>query len=146
MEQRRIIVGVDGSESSIDALRYGARLAGALDAPLEAITTWTVPPVARALLVEGWSPETDAGVILETSIQQAFDGAPPAGLHRTTLGGPTARTLIEASRDAEMLVLGCRGLGGFVGLLIGSVSATCAEHARCPVLVVHSNTEPIQES
>lgn len=146
MEPQKIIVGVDGSASSIDALRYAARIAAALEAPLEAVTTWTMPPVTGALLIEGWSPETDAGVILETSIQQAFDGEAPRGLTRTTIAGPTARTLIEESKHAEMLVLGTRGLGGFAGLLLGSVSATCVEHAHCPVLVVHSGEEPVQES
>lgn len=145
MEHQRILVGVDGSGSSIDALRYAARIAVAFDAPLEAMTTWTIPPVAGALLVEGWSPETDAGVILETSIEQAFDGAAPVGLVRTVVPGAAARTLIDESRRAQMLVLGSRGHGGFVGLLLGSVSAACAEHAHCPVLIVHSDRSAVQE-
>jgi len=145
MEPRRVIVGVDGSAASIDALDYAARIAAALGSPLEVITTWILPPVADALLIDGWSPETDAGVIQETAIQQVFDGAPPVGLRRTVIGGPAARTLIELSEQAEMLVLGSRGRGGFAGLMLGSVSAACAAHAHCPVLIVRSGREPARE-
>ncbi|MCD5348247.1 universal stress protein [Agromyces sp. S2-1-8] len=140
-EQRssdRILVGVDGSASSVEALRYAARIADAFGAPLEVLTTWTFPPIAGAYVIDGWSPEEDARSAQDAAIEEAFDGEPPAGLRRAVLAGPAARTLIEESRRAGMLVLGSRGHGGFAGLLLGSVSATCAEHARCPVLVVRS--------
>ena len=137
LDRDRIVVGVDGSASSIAALRYGARIAEAFDAPLEAVTTWTYPPYADAYLVAGWSPEEDAEAILDHAIETAFGGDPPDVLTRTVAVGPAARTLIELSKGCGMLVLGSRGRGGFVGLLLGSVSATCAEHAQCPVVVVH---------
>ncbi|GLI28604.1 universal stress protein [Agromyces rhizosphaerae] len=136
MERQRILVGVDGSAPSIEALRYGARLADALDAPLEAVTTWTFPPVMGAYVVDGWTPDEDAQGILDDSIAEAFGDDPP-DLARTVLAGPAAGTLIEESRRARMLVLGSRGHGGFAGLLLGSVSAACAAHAHCPVLILH---------
>lgn len=145
MDQERILVGVDGSASSINALRHAARIATAFEAPLEAVTTWTASPVVGALAIEGWSPESDAQAILEASVEAAFQGETPAGLRTSVLTGPTARTLIDASRHAQMLVLGSRGHGGFVGLLLGSVSAACAEYARCPVLIVHGDAEPFAE-
>ena len=133
---KRIIVGVDGSDSSIAALRYAARLADALDAPLEAVTTWYYSSLTGARLVMEWTPEQDATDTLTAAVDQAFGDDPPARLIRTVAGGPPARTLIEMSRTCEMLVLGNRGHGGFVGLLLGSVSAACVRHAHSPVLVV----------
>jgi nucleotide-binding universal stress UspA family protein len=137
LDMDRIVVGVDGSASSIAALRYGARMAAAFDAPLEAVTMWTYPAYADPALVKEWSPERDAKAILDEAIERAFAGDPPEGLKRTVMSGPPARVLIEMSKDSGMLVLGSRGRGGFVGLLLGSVSAACAEHAHCPVIVVH---------
>jgi nucleotide-binding universal stress UspA family protein len=133
----RIVVGVDGSASSIAALRYGARMAAAFDAPLEAVTAWTYPAFADPAVVNDWSPERDAAMILDDAIETAFAGDPPEGITRRALAGSPARLLIEMSKSCGMLVLGSRGRGGFVGLLLGSVSATCAEHAHCPVVVVH---------
>ncbi len=134
----RIIVGVDGSDSSIHALRQAARLATALDVPLEAIAVWEYPAPAEYYPVTDWSPEADAKEILTTAVEQAFDDSPPPRLTTAALRGTAARVLIEQSRDAGMLVLGSRGHGGFVGMLLGSVSAASARHAHCPVLIVHT--------
>ena len=136
----RIVVGVDGSDSSVDALRYAVRLADAFDAPLEALITWTFPLAAGMPPMEGWYPEQIAADDLDEAIRRAFGGSPPEGLTRRVLGGPAAQTLIEVSKSCGMLVLGSRGRGGFLGLLLGSVSAACAEHAHCPVLIVHPRT------
>lgn len=133
----RIVVGVDGSESSIDALRYAARMAAALDAPLHAVTTWTAPPIEPYVAIE-WTPEKYAEETLDIAVREAFGAELPVGFSRAVVPGPAARTLIGMSATSAMLVLGSRGHGGFVGLLLGSVSATCAEHAHCPVLIVHS--------
>ncbi|GAB6856538.1 universal stress protein [Microbacterium xylanilyticum] len=141
IDMGRIVVGVDGSPSSVAALKYAARLARALDAPLEAVTTWTYPPMTGAELVIEWQPEEDAKELLDHSIADAFGDSPPEGLTRTVLSGPPSPTLIDVSRTSGMLVLGSRGRGGFVGLLLGSVSATCAQHAHCPVLIMHRDEE-----
>ena len=141
----RIVVGVDGSSSSVAALRYAAQLATALDAPLEAVITWSYPAFTDPYLVAHWSPETDAGETLAAAITQAFDDDPPEGLARTVLAGPPAPTLIDLSKTSAMLVLGSRGHGGFVGMLLGSVSAACAQHAHCPVLIVHTDQEPEEQ-
>ena len=85
-----------------------------------------------------WSPESDAKQIATMAITQAFGALPPDHLIYRTVEGPAARVLIEESEDAYMLIVGSRGHGGFLGLLLGSVSAACAGHARCPVLVMHS--------
>ncbi len=127
----RILVGVDGSGPSIDALRRAATIAAVLDAPIEAVITWDYPAMLGMYdTVEVWSPENEA-------IDKAFPDGPPARLTRLVRRGPAARVLIEESANAYLLVLGSRGHGGFTGLLLGSVSAACAEHAQCPVLIMH---------
>lgn len=136
---KRILVGVDGSDSSIDALREAAAIAKALEAPLEAVTAWEYPALVGYYPITDWSPEEDARTILTTAIDQAFQGAPPPDLTTNVWHGPPARVLIEQSRQSRMLVLGSRGRGGFVGMLLGSVSAACAGHAECPVLIVRSS-------
>ncbi|KAA9152946.1 universal stress protein [Microbacterium lushaniae] len=135
---QRIIVGVDGSESSVDALRHAARLAAALAVPLEAVVVWSYPPLATPGAMQTWSPEQEAHATLDATITSAFGADPPAALGRRVMAGPTAPTLIRESAGAGMLVLGSRGHGGFVGLLLGSVSTACAQYASCPVLIVHS--------
>ncbi|MBC7591359.1 MAG: universal stress protein [Salinibacterium sp.] len=132
-----ILVGVDGSEPSIDALRRAVTIARALATPVEAVTTWEYPAMSDGYFPDGWSPERDAGLILDAAIRTAFPDGAPADLRRTILHGSAARALIDHSETASMLVLGSRGHGGFAGLLLGSVSAACAAHAHCPVLVMH---------
>jgi len=133
----RIVVGIDGSKSSIEAFRFAIRAAQAFKASLEAITVWTYPAGAEVALLMNWSPEEDAHEILDSAVETVFGKDLPPWFSSATKPGSTARALIEESAGAEMLVLGSRGHGGFVGLLLGSVSAACAEHARCPVLIVH---------
>lgn len=137
-DSARILVGVDGSNSSIEALRRAAMIATAINAPIEAITTWEYAALLESYYpLEGWSPEEDAQQTLATAVEQAFHGAPPARFSTKTRQGSPARVLIDESEHAFMLVLGSRGHGGFAGLLLGSVSTACAQHAHCPVLIMH---------
>ncbi|CAN5243609.1 universal stress protein [soil metagenome] len=131
----RIVVGVDGSDASVEALRRGIRMAEALHTSLEVVTTWTF---GTEFATSDWSPDRDAEEIVAESAAKAFGGAHPDWVTLTTREGRAAPALIEASRGAEMLVVGSRGHGGVAGLLLGSVSAECAEHANCPVLVMHA--------
>lgn len=131
-----VVVGVDGSDSSLDALRYGARIASALGAPLRAVTAWDYPPAVDVYTNPDWKPGAEAGATLETSIKMVFAIDPPVDMTAVIIAGPPAASLIDESRNAEMLVLGSRGRGGFASLVLGSVSSTCVAHAHCPVLVV----------
>ena len=137
----RVVVGVDGSRPSVAALRYAARIATAFQAPLEAVTIWSPPAFTDPYLVVEWTPEQDAEQVLDAAIADAFGDSPPERLTRTVLPGPAARTLIGLSRHCDTLVLGSRGHGGFVGMLLGSVSSACAAHAHCPVLIVRSGAD-----
>jgi nucleotide-binding universal stress UspA family protein len=139
---RRIIVGVDGSPSSIEALRRAARVATGLGAEMDAVISWDFPSsYGMGAVPVDWSPEADATAVLDGALKTVFGEHRPAGLRAVVREGYAPKVLLDASAGAEMLVVGSRGHGGFVGLLLGSVSAHCAEHANCPVLVVHTNPE-----
>jgi nucleotide-binding universal stress UspA family protein len=132
----RIVVGVDGSDASIDALRWAGRLGVALGSEIDAISSWEYPgSYGLGSMPVEWNPADDAAQSLATALKSAFGDDQPAGIRLRVVQGQPAKVLIDASADARMLIVGSRGHGGFVGLLIGSVSTACAEHAGCPVLV-----------
>lgn len=132
---RYVVVAVDGSEASREALREGHRMAELLGAPLAAVTSWHL---SRGLFPpESWNPETDAGLLLTDSIREAFRGMLLPVVHHVTVNGAPAESLIKLSADAALLVLGSRGHSGIAGVMLGSVSSVCAAHAQCPVLIVH---------
>lgn len=134
-----VLVGVDGSKHSIDALRYAADIAAAVRASLRVVTMWEFRVLGLYYPPDEWSPQTDALKVLNASIAAAFDGALPPGLVKELVEGPTVKTLVEESRHARMLVLGARGSGGFARLRLGSVGAACARHAHSPVLLVRAS-------
>src|SRR5215207_2987637 len=145
--RKPMMIGVDGSPSSLNALREAHVLARALDLPMQAITTWQFPMSSTMTFpTELWSPEGEAAETLRVAIAAAFPEGEPADLSAITIGGPAAAVLIRKSADASMLVVGSRGRGGFAGLLLGSVSTACAQHAHCPVLIMHSGGSDRQRS
>lgn len=136
----RIVVGVDGSPHSIAALQWAAHVAPQLNCHIEAISVWTYPASTAMEHVSMPEPslfEDAARASLHSALDEAFGASKPHGLQTRVVEGYPATELIDASKSAAMLVVGSRGRGGFVGMLLGSVSARCAEHATCPVVVVH---------
>lgn len=133
-----IIVGVDGSDSSYTALREAVRLATALGAPLRAVAVWDHPMSMYDVYAPppGWSPEDDARHVLDDAAEHVFESDVPSWFTTAVRQGGAAAALVKESRGAEMLVLGSRGHGGFVGMLLGSVSTAAVAHAPCPVLIV----------
>ena len=133
-----IVVGVDGSKLSIIALRTARRLAGKLGCTVHALTV-VEHPVAMAVPVAAseLSPGAEAVGLLEECVEQVYGEPDPQGVRKTVVGGQAARVLVEASDQAEMLVVGNKGRSGISDLLLGSVSTAAASHARCPVLIVH---------
>jgi nucleotide-binding universal stress UspA family protein len=135
-QPRRIVVGVDGSPASLDALRWAARFAGMSGARIEAVTAWQYPvPIGWAM--PDWDPEKYARKVLMSAVDEAYGTERPPGMALLTREGAASEVLINASVEAILLVVGSRGRGGFAGLRLGSVSGRCAEYARCPVLVIH---------
>lgn len=144
---KAIIVGVDGSPSSINALHMAVDLARATGAPVEAVTAWQFPVMYDGTFpTEVWSPEGEAEATLAAALETAFPAGVPSNLTSSIIAGPTAGVLIARSKEASMLVVGSRGRGGFRGLLLGSVSTACAQHAHCPVLIMHQPTHSHGES
>lgn len=140
----RIVVGVDGSEPSKRALRWAATLARATGSELDAVISWDVPiALAMAYLPADANLGKDTATYLDKTVDEVFDSKRPPGLRTIVHQGRPAQVLLDAANDAQLLVVGSRGHGGFAGLLLGSVSAVVAEHARCPVLVVHGDHEPL---
>ena len=138
--ERRIVVGVDGSSYSEKALHWAAFLGLSLGARVQAVAAWDYPAAfGWASVPSDWDPEKDMEKVLQEAVREAFGNRPPANLDLEVREGGAARVLIEASRGATMLVVGSRGHGGFAGLLLGSVSANVAEHASCPVLIIHGD-------
>ncbi len=141
----RIVVGVDGSEQSKQALRWAAQFASVSGASIEVVGAWEYPPSYgwAAVPLEEWNPTRDMEKVLTATVDEVFGPQRPDDLVMTVREGSAAKVLLEESKDAALLVVGSRGHGGFVGLLLGSVSAGVAEHATCPVLVVHGAAHPL---
>jgi nucleotide-binding universal stress UspA family protein len=136
----RIVVGVDGSESAKGALRWAARFAKTSGATIDAVIAWHFPATAGwAVVPEDWDPAGDASTVLNRAVDAVFPDGRPVGMRLIVEQGYPAKVLLDNSAGAELLIVGSRGHGGFVGLLLGSVSSHCAEHATCPVLVVHGD-------
>ncbi len=140
-EGPRIVVGVDGSDHSKLALRWAVRLARSFGARIEAVSSWEFPTTyGWAALPTEWNPGQDMAKVLTATVDEVLGSDRPTDLVETVLEGGAAMVLLARSESALMLVVGSRGHGGFAGLLLGSVSASVAEHATCPVLVVHGDT------
>ncbi|MEW1952475.1 universal stress protein [Terrabacter sp. NPDC080008] len=136
-----VVVGVDGSASSKEALRWAARMAAVEGVPIRAVTAWDYPQAYNSPVDVNWRPDVDAETVLRETLDEVFGDDRPAGLEAQVAHGPARTVLLEASKGATLLVVGSRGHGGFAGLLLGSVSSACAEHGHCPVLVVHEQRE-----
>ena len=133
----RIVVGVDGSESSMAALRWAVRQAKLTGSSVDAVIAWRVPsayglaPIADG----GLDFEGDAKKILADALNEV-GGAESDVVNRPTVEAYPADVLVWSARGADLLVVGSRGHGEFTSALLGSVSHHCVHHASCPVLVI----------
>ncbi len=143
-EKPPIIIGNDGSDFSDVALRKGLWLAQALDSPVKILRAWTISTAPRPATWEpGYVPPADD---FEAAVRERLEkdtaGAraefPGLSVELITPHGAAGRELIKASDGARIVIVGTRGLGGFQGLLLGSVSDQVVEHALCDVLVVRN--------
>jgi nucleotide-binding universal stress UspA family protein len=140
-----VVVGVDGSQASKDALRWAlgyARLAGA---SVHAVTAWQYPPSYA------WAPavldqvdlEGDARRMLKETIEEVVTADGDVVVQSEVVQGSPGLVLVRAAANAEALVVGSGGHGALAGMLLGSVSEHCVHHATCPVVVVgHAHHQP----
>ena len=142
-----IVVGVDGSECSRSALRFALTEARIRHVKLRIVVTWHVPLAAYGA---GWAPpppglaedsETVAKEVLEDALGVVREEPDSVEIEPVVREGQSANVLVEEAAQAEMLVVGSRGRGGFRELMLGSVSQQCAHHARCPVAIVRTGCE-----
>ena len=138
---RRIVVGVDGSDPSIRALQWAARQAAWSGATLEVLTAWNFPehPAPLGIVVHvPWPDEliAEARLKLDEVISDSLPDIDPDRVHAQVIRGSAVPVLLEASRDADLLVVGSHGRGAMVELLLGSVSDRCVRHAGCSVVVI----------
>ena len=135
---RGIVVGVDGSRESERALEWAVTEARLRKTSVSAVHVWTYPyfgaaPITPPILDQE-QIEADARALLEAVVSKvATEGVT---IHARLYEGSAGRCLLDAAKDAELLVVGSRGRGGFAELLLGSVSHQVAHHAPCPVVIV----------
>lgn len=141
-----IVVGVDGSDGSCEALRWAVAEAVIRGSTVRAVYSWGFPyvvgPEGTAFYLDPIDLTRDAELALEETLERAVpDDAARAAIERLVVDGNGAQALIDQSKTAHMVVVGARGHGGFVGLLLGSVSTQVVHHAECPVVVVRKRLD-----
>ena len=136
-----IVVGIDGSEGAGRALRFAAAEATLRNTDLRIVAVWNVPAAYYA--GEAMAPsmpidqfEQSMQATAKRQVDEYLSAYPDLKTHLIVTEGTPARVLVEKSERADMLVVGSRGLGGFRGLMLGSVGQQCAHHANCPVVIV----------
>ncbi|MCD0442014.1 universal stress protein [Glycomyces sp. A-F 0318] len=140
--RQRIVVGVDGSPAAAKALAWALGQAEATGADVEAVQAWEVPVMygtGMMVLPSGEDFEKAAKQSLDAAVGEAVRDRPGVRVETHAVAGHPAKTLLDMAEDADLLVVGSRGHGGFVGTLVGSVSQYCVAHAKCPVVVVHDH-------
>ena len=147
-----VVVGVDGSAGGAEALRWAVAEARLRKAPLRIVHAWTYGYTGMpggfggmggfdsyvSLGIDVVDLQRAAEDLIEKTMAEVAGGVEGIEVERQVVEGAAAQVLIGASVGADLLVVGSRGHGGFVGLMIGSVSQQCVHHAPCPVVVVRS--------
>lgn len=145
--EKQVVVGVDGSPDACRAVRWAAAEAVRRGAPLHVVHAWVWPLYKVPLGPAPGAPpgaglQAQADRVLADAAAEAGATAPGLQVETSLVTGDAASRLIAASREASLLVLGNRGLGGFAGLLLGSVGLSAVSHASCPVVIVRGRPDP----
>jgi nucleotide-binding universal stress UspA family protein len=142
-----ITVGIDGSAHSTRALEWAIKEAAVRHAPVTVLTVHTVPmsgwtgnPITLPQDAEDQEKAQQAAEEMTLKATSQLGAAQPSSVTVRAISGFPAQALIDASRTADLMVVGSRGAGGFTRLIIGSVSSQVVHHAHCPVVVVPSES------
>jgi nucleotide-binding universal stress UspA family protein len=141
----RIVVGVDGSASSLAALRWAVHQAELTGGTVDAVVAWRMSATMTGLgfapvaVADGSDMEQTAQRVLDEAVSKVVGPEGGAPVRRLAVQGFPAPVLLGASAGADLLVLGSRGHGGFSGALLGSVGQHCVHHARCPVVIIRGD-------
>ncbi len=139
------MVWVDGSPSSRSALRWAVSQARLTGGTVDAVIAWQIP---ASMTGYGWTmllPDTGFEDIAKQTLAEAISDVAGPGddyevrMRPLVVQGIPAQVLIDASADADLLVVGSRGHGGFAEALLGSVGQHCVQHAHCPVLIMRGD-------
>jgi nucleotide-binding universal stress UspA family protein len=138
-----IVVGIDGSHHSTRALEWALKEGALEHAPVTVVTVHSVPAspwTGNPVLLEGDAADQErmlhAAEELTAKVASQLGESRPPSVKVRAISGYPAKELIEASRDADLMVVGSRGAGGFAKLMVGSISSQVVDHAHCPVVVV----------
>lgn len=136
-----IVVGVDGSTSSRDAIRWAVEEARVRKTGVRAVYAWQLPIVTGFAYIppdvlDPAELERRANDVVTAAVDEAVGARNGVEVQAVAVEGTAAEKLVEESTGADMLVVGSRGRGGFSGLLLGSVGQQCVHHAACPVVIV----------
>ena len=145
--RRRIVVGVDGSEPSLAALRWAMRQAELTGAPLEIVSAWEWP-----VSYSGWEtplppdydPAEEARRQLDKAVSAVLTPGDAIEVRQSVIEGHAAPVLEALSKTADLVVVGSHGHGEFAGMLLGSVSEHCVTHCHCPVVVIRGTRRRAQ--
>ena len=143
-----IVAAVDGSPPSETALAWAARDASLRDVPLtvvhvqpsDEVGPWLDLPISEEYLE---ARDRQSTGIVDRAVElagTAMEGRRRVPVEKLVLRGPVMPALLDVSKDSDMMVVGCRGLGALAGLLLGSTSSALVHHAHCPVAVVHEHS------
>ena len=132
----RIVVGVDGSRLSIDALRWAIRHARLIGAEIEAVLAWEIPMVFMpAPSLETFEYEDEGQAVIHSAVDEVAAESADVPITATVMRLQPRVALVQAAQGAHLLVVGSHGVGSLPGLHLGSVASYVVHHAPCPVLV-----------
>jgi nucleotide-binding universal stress UspA family protein len=133
---KRIVAGVDGSQSSIEALEWAVRQASLTGSVVDAVCAWQYPSSYGLVVPDEFDYAGEAAQTLAKAIADVSRQDGTVEIRSRLVERPAGQALTELAEGADLLVVGSRGHGELAGTLLGSVSQHCVHHAPCPVVVI----------